>query len=505
MFRGFLTSVSDPPEGYVSWHFVAGRSYGPYVEVYADNGTTGAYAVRVVYDPDRIWTGTEVVRGDLPHDDTTWATITVDGEEADLGVYHYYEDHDWFAVELEEDSAYLFEAVAAGAYSSYIDPSIKLYNDTGNELASDYISHDDSSDTTVAIVHQVGTGEAGIYYVDITNAVLMDNETNLEILGISEPFEIFSPFLATRYYVFASTVNGNNRRRSVRSVSSNADPKILNSRAVTLLEHTGLHEHITAHDNDAGDAITAFGISGGDDRDLFSINSVGELSMTIAPDFEVPADTDMDNAYKVQVKVTSGSGERERSVTADFTVTVTDDDTEAETVLVSNTGQRVKDNTKVQNSDSALRFDTGSNEGGYALHSVALSFAESLTDPSSVRVSLWSMRTVGSNLERPNVEIFAFANPAIIEASLTEFSAPQDTVLEADTTYYIHIERAGDVPLMFNETASDSEDEFSAAGWRIGTIRLHRPRHLNGPWGRSAKNDRDQILFRVVGYSRTGD
>ena len=84
-----LESVSSPPEGYVSWHFVAGRNYGPHIEVYADNGATGTYAIRVVYDPDRIWTGTEVVRGDLPGDDTTWATIEVGREEADRGVYHY--------------------------------------------------------------------------------------------------------------------------------------------------------------------------------------------------------------------------------------------------------------------------------------------------------------------------------------------------------------------------------------------------------------------------------
>ena len=58
-----LEAVSDPPDGYVSWHFVAGRNYGPYIEVYADNGTTGQYSIRVVYDPDKVWTGTEVVRG----------------------------------------------------------------------------------------------------------------------------------------------------------------------------------------------------------------------------------------------------------------------------------------------------------------------------------------------------------------------------------------------------------------------------------------------------------
>ncbi|MCY4652527.1 MAG: hypothetical protein OXC95_05110, partial [Dehalococcoidia bacterium] len=87
-----IESVTDPPEGYVSWHFIAGRNYGPYIEVSADNGSIGDYGIRIVYDPDRIWTGTEVVRGDLYHDDTTWASITADSEEADVGIYHYYED-----------------------------------------------------------------------------------------------------------------------------------------------------------------------------------------------------------------------------------------------------------------------------------------------------------------------------------------------------------------------------------------------------------------------------
>ena len=48
-----------------------------------------------------------------------------------------------------------------------------------------------------------------------------------------------------------------NRRRSVRSVSSSADPKVLKGRAVTLLELTGLHEHIAALGNGAGGEFSA--------------------------------------------------------------------------------------------------------------------------------------------------------------------------------------------------------------------------------------------------------
>ena len=385
--------MSDPPEGYVSWHFVAGRNYGPYIEVYADNGTTGAYAIRVVYDPERTWTGTEVVRGDLPHDDTTWASIEVDGDVADEGVYHYFEDHDWYAVELEEGTSYLFRALASGAYSSYIDPAIKLYDNAGTELASHYISRGDSSATSVYIVHQVGAGEGGTYYVDVSNVVLMDDDDTLAVLGITDPFEIFSPFIGTRYFVVTSTINYNGRR-SAKSVSDNSDPRIFSGTALTLPENTAPQEYITADDSDAEDSIAGYEISGGDDRELFSISGKGLLTMTVSPDYEVPVDANMDNVYEVQVQVTSGSGERERSATAGFSLTVTDE-TEAEKVLVSNTGKRNSGNATVNDSDSAIRIHTGSNSEGYLIHSVALKFQEALEDPTGVRVSWWSSHKPG--------------------------------------------------------------------------------------------------------------
>ena len=276
-----LTAVSDPPAGYVSWHFEAARNYGPFIDVYADNGTTGAYSIRVVYDPDRIWTRTEVVRGDLPHDDTTWAAIEVDSEEADQGVYHYYADYDWYAVELEEDTSYVFRAIAAGAYSEYMNPSIKLYDSDGNELASDYISHGDSSTTFVSIAHQVGSGEDGTYYIAVSNAQLWDDPDEMALLGVTEPRVLFSPFWGARYYVLASSVGGNNERRNVRTVSGNEDPRILNVRAISLPEGSTLQEHIAAYDFDAQDAITGYEVSGGVDADLFPINSSGVLTMSV--------------------------------------------------------------------------------------------------------------------------------------------------------------------------------------------------------------------------------
>ena len=492
--------VASPPTGYVSWHFTAGRNYGPYIEVYADNGTIGEYAIRVVYDPVRIWTGTEVAKGGLPHDDTTWATITVDDIETDMGVYKYNGDHDWFAVELEEDTSYRFQAVAAGAYSSYIHPAIRLYDGDGNELASDHISHEDDDSTSVSIVHRVGGGEDGTYYIDVTNAVMWDDADKLADLGITEPFEIYSPFLGTRYYVLASEIGG---RRSIRGVPRNEPPRILNRAAATFAENTEVQEYVKAIDSDTQDSITGYEITGGADRDLFTLSGKGVLELPFRPDFEVPVDVNRDNVYEVEVRVTSGEGNRELSASVDFRIRITDDDTEPETVLVSNIGQTVKGNATVNNSDSAIRIYTGSNADGYVIHSVALEFAESLEDPTGVKVSMWSNHKP-KKYNRPKEEIFAFANPSSIEARLAEFTAPDDTILDPETSYWLMIERTGDTAIKFRETASDSEDSISEAGWDIGGLRFYRPRSVEGQWGYGrVKDDKEQLMLRVIGYARS--
>ena len=227
--------------------------------------------------------------------------------------------------------------------------------------------------------------------------------------------------------------------------------------------------------------------------------------MTITPDFEVPADADMDNVYEVRVEATSGSGDRERSTTANFVVTVTDNESEAERVLVSNTGNRNAGGATVNNSDSALRIHTGSNSDGYVIQGVALRFREALEDPTGVRVSWWSSHKPGQ-YERPNSEIFAFANPASIEARLTEFPAPPNKVLEPDTDHWIMIERTGDTAVEFLETGVNSEDLISATNWDIGDRRFHRTRNMNGPWtNRKVKSDRDQLKLRVIGYEASSE
>ena len=179
---------------------------------------------------------------------------------------------------------------------------------------------------------------------------------------------------------------------------------------------------------------------------------------------------------------------------------MTDDESEEEQVLVSNTGKKAKGNATVNNSVSAIRIRTGSSADGYVIHSVAMELAEALGEPSGLKVSLWSNHKPGGR-DRPKVEMLAFSNPPTIEARLTEFTAPTNSTLEPDTSYWIMIERTGDSAIKFRETASDSQDDISKTGWDIGSLRFHRPLSVNGPWNnRRVSNDRDQLRLRVIGY-----
>jgi hypothetical protein len=75
---------------------------------------------------------------------------------------------------------------------------------------------------------------------------------------------------------------------------------------------------LSATDAD-GDALT-FSIISGDDQSLFTMTSAGMLSFTTAPNFEVPSDSDTDNAYLLTVQVSDGALSDSQSLT----VTVTD-------------------------------------------------------------------------------------------------------------------------------------------------------------------------------------
>ena len=74
----------------------------------------------------------------------------------------------------------------------------------------------------------------------------------------------------------------------------------------TMFENRTNVATVTAVDVD-GDTVV-FSIAGGDDADLFTISSSGELNFIAAPDFELPADADGNNEYLINVASSDGHG-----------------------------------------------------------------------------------------------------------------------------------------------------------------------------------------------------
>lgn len=96
-------------------------------------------------------------------------------------------------------------------------------------------------------------------------------------------------------------------------------PVFTSAASVSVAENSaGVFLTVTATDAD-GDAL-AYALSGGVDRDDFSITSTGALSFAASPDFERPADSDANNVYQVVVSASDGKG----STTQAVSVTVID-------------------------------------------------------------------------------------------------------------------------------------------------------------------------------------
>ncbi|MBU0653550.1 MAG: cadherin domain-containing protein [Gammaproteobacteria bacterium] len=108
--------------------------------------------------------------------------------------------------------------------------------------------------------------------------------------------------------------------------NTNESPEITSGGAGTtaaLTQMEGILPVTTVSSTDPDGDTPAYGISGGTDGSLFTIDPAsGELGFTTAPDFENPADSDGNNVYEVTVAVTDGGGKQD---TQALSITITDD------------------------------------------------------------------------------------------------------------------------------------------------------------------------------------
>lgn len=98
----------------------------------------------------------------------------------------------------------------------------------------------------------------------------------------------------------------------------NVAPVFTSSSTASLVENTaGIVYQASATDAN-GDPIT-FSISGGVDAARFSISAAGALSISAAPNFDLPGDANKDNTYEVQIRASDGT----LSATQDLRIAVT--------------------------------------------------------------------------------------------------------------------------------------------------------------------------------------
>lgn len=110
---------------------------------------------------------------------------------------------------------------------------------------------------------------------------------------------------------------------TIENVSEPTDnsPKITSGTDCNIDENGTGVTTIIVEDGDIGDKIT-FEITGGEDKDLFTIDPVtGEVSFISSPDFELPADANGDNEYIVEITVTDSAGQTD---TITLTISVSD-------------------------------------------------------------------------------------------------------------------------------------------------------------------------------------
>lgn len=99
---------------------------------------------------------------------------------------------------------------------------------------------------------------------------------------------------------------------------ANSAPSFGSDPSISVNENT--IEVATASATDADGDLLSYSISGGDDASLFSIETnTGEITFDVAPDFEMPIDSNSDNVYNFNVTVSDGRG---GSDSAAFTITV---------------------------------------------------------------------------------------------------------------------------------------------------------------------------------------
>ena len=193
--------------------------------------------------------------------------------------------------------------------------------------------------------------------------------------------------------------------------------------------------------------------------------TITSSSTTATFTVDTVGDSTFESDGSVSVTVTTGTG-YVVGTTSSATVAVSDDDP-----LVSNLGRTRNFSSSLITADIAQGFTTGAHPAGYVLDSVGVDFANT---PAGVSVKIATGLPSATNV------VATLTNPTSLGSGALTFTAPADTVLEANTTYWVVVEATSG---LISVTNSGAEDAGGANGWSIGNSRRTRS---GTSWGSSS-------------------
>ena len=169
----------------------------------------------------------------------------------------------------------------------------------------------------------------------------------------------------------------------------------------------------------------------------------------------------------------------------------------AEIVLVSNTSQSGFGGTPVGAYDHAQGFTTGKNTLGYVLTSIELRVH---TAPANGTLTV-SVREADGQ-DPSDTVLHTLTNPSNLGTGLRKFTAPANSSLSAETTYFVHMTFAvglNPTQPQWDLTSSTTEDSGAYAGWSVANVRHSRVTGSTGNWG---KPNNARIKIKVKGENR---
>ena len=169
----------------------------------------------------------------------------------------------------------------------------------------------------------------------------------------------------------------------------------------------------------------------------------------------------------------------------------------AEIVLVSNTGQHAYGGTPVGVYDHAQGFTTGKNTLGYVLTSIELQVH---TAPANGTLTV-SVREADGQ-DPSDTVLYTLTTPSNLGTGLRKFTAPANSSLSAETTYYVHMTFAvglNPTQPQWDLTDRTTEDSGAYDGWSIANVRHSRPTGSSVSWSNGSDA---RIKIKVKGENR---